>query len=954
MDANGTRFHLLLGRADWGRCTSGAMTLAEAWDASPPGDAGIGVAWDDKGNAVTLAPLTPRFIAAKGDVPPSLESRRGAARDAFGNTYWIDDTRKAIRVVSAGNARPSRFWPDDAPLRCDTGDFAPVTPAQPRVAELAGLAVTDDHYLVVGTLAPAGLLVFDLHAVGEPVSLEWPRGVAFAPYDMAPRPGGGVVVLDRRNRRVWTLDRNFAVVPDSDAVELKPSSTEDFQPVSGASRVVAARRFQQGVGFDPASPLTLGDVIAIETLEDGTVLLLERDGGKGFARIAAYRGGRMLGEPVSLDLFAAELEEDSREGFRLIGHDMALLRTAGAANQADVFVVSAGGNQSFALTAEVHDDGLALRASRGFYPMRRFGGKSLAVGGGSVFYDFSQTWIPLVAQRVVRYVRHARIVSPPLDSELPDCVWHRLLVDACVPPGAELGIESRAADEKVLLATAPWQTEPPLHRRPDGGELPWLRIPFDDNEAGCFELLFQRARGRYLQVRLTLDGNERATPHIARLRNWFPRFSYLERYLPAIYREDAASASFLDRYLANVEGIYTAVEDRIAAAQILFDPRSAPPEALAWLAGWFGVALDPAWDERRQRLFIRHAVTFFHWRGTVHGLRMALALAFDACIEEAALNAPVRQPARPHDIRIVERFMTRRFTPLALGEPLELAGPRSVAVTPAWTPAEGAARLHQRYADTIGTAGAVFPLVAPEDGAQATAWRNFCATTLGFLPAAAGQQRALWQAYLARTYRAADDQPTTDVPPDLPAPGIARTDWRHFLDQAAARELRPVVLWQAFLARRYRRIRALDTLYGTHWERFEEVAFPDRLPADGAALVDWHGFESTVMAMQATSHRFSVLVPTPCARADRARSRERLELARRIVALEKPAHTVFNVGLYWALFRVGEARLGLDTVLEAGSRAPDLLPPVVLGLDYVGESHLDRSLPTGRQVLECA
>ena len=40
------------------------------------------------------------------------------------------------------------------------------------------------------------------------------------------------------------------------------------------------------------------------------------------------------------------------------------------------------------------------------------------------------------------------------------------------------------------------------------------------------------------------------------------------------------------------------------------------------------------------------------------------------------------------------------------------------------------------------------------------------------------------------------------------------------------------------------------------------------------------------------------------------------------------------------MFRLGEARLQLDTVIDQGSRAPQLLPRMVLGQGFVGESYL--------------
>jgi hypothetical protein len=40
------------------------------------------------------------------------------------------------------------------------------------------------------------------------------------------------------------------------------------------------------------------------------------------------------------------------------------------------------------------------------------------------------------------------------------------------------------------------------------------------------------------------------------------------------------------------------------------------------------------------------------------------------------------------------------------------------------------------------------------------------------------------------------------------------------------------------------------------------------------------------------------------------------------------------------MFRIGEARLQLDTVIDQGSRAPQLLPNLILGQGFVGESYL--------------
>jgi hypothetical protein len=83
---------------------------------------------------------------------------------------------------------------------------------------------------------------------------------------------------------------------------------------------------------------------------------------------------------------------------------------------------------------------------------------------------------------------------------------------------------------------------------------------------------------------------------------------------------------------------------------------------------------------------------------------------------------------------------------------------------------------------------------------------------------------------------------------------------------------------------------------------------------------------------------------------------QRLDLARRIIDLEKPSHAVFDVKFYWAMFRVGEARLGYDTLLGQGSRLTEFMRPAILGQGHLGESYMDSVRPhilPGRFPADC-
>ncbi len=931
MDANGARFHLLLGRDDWASCTVGETPLRELWSASPPHAEASPLAWNEEQAELTLQPRLFRFTAAPRDVPPTIANRRGAGRDQYGNWYWIDDSQRELLVNSAGTHRTSHFWQPGYGATCEPnarhGEFAPKEPPAPLAdVQLSGLAVTEDHYLVVGALTPPGLLIFDLHAGGPPRQLQWPSAVTFAPFDMAPRPGGGVWILDRDHHCYWELDRHFNVVnPESGDGVLTEAQPDDFQPLGGdPQRGSPHHTFPSSQSLHLASPLALADPIAIEALPDGSVLILDRPPTPAmFSTVYHYRfdpyAGVRVVSSASLDSILDIVEDDQRSSFRLLGHDFAVVpqqqQPDGSTVLPRLYVAAGDGNQTFVFALTWPEGRLRLTPIPAYLPMRLFGGKALVAADKQVYYDFDKVWLPLTEQRRPRYVIEATLLTPPFDGYEPECVWHRLFLDACIPPETVVEVESRTAESMPELTAADWQMEPRLYQRGDGSELPFFSrsTPSDDTNRsrhadsdGTWELLFQQARGRFLQLRLRLRGNAQTTPRLRALRAYYPRFSYLTHYLPAVYREQTASASFLDRFLANIEGFYTTLEDKIAAVQLLFDVRSAPPDTLEWLAGWFGVAVDPAWDALRQRLFIAHAMEFFQYRGTIRGLHMALRLVFETCPDDTIFTDPLTARSRAGAVRIVETFRARRTPAVVFGDPTEQSGLREMITADRWLPTHGRDALYQRYTEVLKNAGITqgkrreFPLHPSSQ--ERSVWTTFARTVLGFTPGA--------------------------TPDDAPR-------------------------WRDFLARRYRRVGALNDVYRTQWTSFAEVPLPVHVPPDGAPLVDWYQFEAVVLAMHRTAHRFSVLLPAPTQTADDAEHRRRRELAERLIALEKPAHTVFEVKFFWAAFRIGEVRLGYDTVLDRGSRALGF-PRMVLGQGFLAESVLTPGHPfnvTDRQVV---
>ncbi len=291
------------------------------------------------------------------------------------------------------------------------------------------------------------------------------------------------------------------------------------------------------------------------------------------------------------------------------------------------------------------------------------------------------------------------------DSGSSQTVWHRMFLEAVVPPrcGAIVWLTASdklsdltklsttwyphvlgAADLPSIAApastttldpgvpSAVWQsiaTEVPLAPT-------LLNADLIEGRQGLFMILVQRAykavrnlSGRYLGVRMQLNGDTRSTPEIAALRIYASRFSYVRQYLPEIYREnkfppdaDADGNStrhdFFERFVGSFESQLTRIEDRVASAYLLTRPESAPDDSLDWLGGWIGIEPNNYPPDRR-RARIQATPSLYRQRGTTGGITRALDVATNGLCTRGA-------------VVVIEDFRLRHIFATILGADLSI------------------------------------------------------------------------------------------------------------------------------------------------------------------------------------------------------------------------------------------------------------------------------------------
>lgn len=638
MDSNGQRFWLALGGAPWTPDAPGTLETL-------PRELRLA--------SQTSAPAYP-------ENPDAAEPRLALvplARDAYGTRAFLDADAVTLRATGAFSEPES---PDASPVLVASSE--PVT----------DLVLGADGHLYYATAS-----ALRLHPLNDRYAAHTFSAPDFSPWRLAAAPDGVVWALDRARRRLARLVGQLWPEPPAFR-EPPPQAFLPVEPNPDPRRLELVPDGWLAADEDPVALAVSPEgrvAVLVWTATEARVRLVDDSGRLG---PAATLGS--ITRPYSLAWLSSErfvvLAAEVPEAIAYTWREGALVPSG------EIFPLRA------------HDGGPFLHR----------------LGEGAVEYLSLQPTAsvpshraprPLVAISQLSLARAAgATLAAPLDSGQAGTAWHRLYVDARLPAGTGFTLYLAASDtaesSDQIADAADWH---PHHfgPAPAGSErsepvAAWVRreseipgqpslveAPIERDRAGLFTVLVQRANrpvrtlaGRFLHLKIVFRGQLHATPCLHAVRAYGPRFSYQDKYLPALYREtlfgpeaDAVTPGqpstrpdFLGRFLANFEGVLTPVEDDIANSWLVTDPDRAPDSGLDWLGSWIGVAFAPWYPAAQRRLHLKKAPELHRRRGTLRGLRLALDIATAGGVRDGR-------------IVVIEDFWFRRTLQTVLGVSLD-------------------------------------------------------------------------------------------------------------------------------------------------------------------------------------------------------------------------------------------------------------------------------------------
>lgn len=605
----------------------------------------VDVIWDSNRHALTLAS---RLGAAPQSVPPAT-TRAAAARpaialDAYGGWARVEFRAGQDRLMAGGAVDP------------ETEIYA--APSGNRIRDVS--ATTRDWLLVAH--ADGMILVHDLQARFIDASI---HETNFAVDRIAGAGDGTIWLLDRAAKTLRRLDGN----PLPDRVLARQRAGDAFQP-----RPLDRNPLRIGVPKLGTLPI-VDEIIDAVGLPDGRLALLCL----GPGRISSLR----LTDGITMSERIQPERLESAFSIGLYGSDRLAFAVPEAAVAAIAPLTEAPAPILFGESPPFRrgTGGRFCKSVMGVAPLH-YPCEPVQRGDGP-----ARPFAQLVAPIRPSYARAGRAGALIVEADQDDCLWRRLYIEANLPPECGIRLGIAAGNDRAALAALPQSGLHPHRVGAIQGEGPhaawldqdseigWRRSasgrPRKRDRCGLFSMLIQRSgaaprriAGRYLRIDIDLTGTGIAAPQLFALRVWGAAEPWRERYLPQ-YLSDSVGAlaegsDFLDRYLSLFEGLFTPIEDQVAASYRLTRPDSAPEDALDWIAGWIGAELDPALGVSTKRRLLASSVALWRRRGTLTGLERMLDIVTDGGVQRG-------------DLVVLEHFHLRRTFSTILGTDLSNA-----------------------------------------------------------------------------------------------------------------------------------------------------------------------------------------------------------------------------------------------------------------------------------------
>jgi len=614
MDANGLKFWLLADDAHW------------HLPGEPPA-----LEYDAQRRSLRLARQRRELnLVEERDVAETRLETVPQTRDSHGNRAWYDVDLQRILAVGVS-------------------DTPQVIYSLPADAQLTDMAMGDDGVLYMAL--DGALIMHDRRQRWRDVVV---TATGFSAWRLSPAPDGGAWVLDRDNRQLARLTG----YPISNRA-YKPYTADVVRPCNenaNPPRLVIMERVAWPAEETPvALACSLkGELVCLSWLAEGEAVLRQltetfelSDAMTLLGSTSPYSVAWVVSGRVALLVHGETTDETPPQ----------------VKNEARVYAVDTTLSQQF--------------PSGDLYPLKRDYNFGPFIHG----LDYPPHYPSFDASHALHrlsfpfFTRQGEAYNTglhmQLDSAEVDSVWHRLYLEASIPVGCGARIWLAASNEVVDHindTSLQWFEHRFGERYQQGGrsdipvgswtslasELPHhpglLPCEREADRKGLFTALIQRTglkvrslRGRYLYVRVELNGPGNATPELFALRAYARRFSYVEHYLPKLYWEktfapeaneagSATQADFFERYVNNIEGFLTTIEDRVAYSDLVTRPQTVPTEALEWLANWIGFQFESGWSESQRRIFLERAADLYRWHGTVRSLNLALEIATEGAV----------------------------------------------------------------------------------------------------------------------------------------------------------------------------------------------------------------------------------------------------------------------------------------------------------------------------------